>query len=91
VACFGARIVETLEVSVDLSQAKQVRRLAVAVQYFLKAFDDGYSFYPSMRELRSALEDMKPKPNPNPIPPSSNLVDLYEEKLRLRRKAFIDQ
>jgi hypothetical protein len=79
--------VETFEVSVDLSQAKQVRRLACAVQYFFRAFDDGYSFYPALREMRAALEDMKPKPTPTP--PAPNVVDLHEEKLRLRRKVFV--
>lgn len=76
--------VEALEISVDLAQAKQVRRLAVAVALYFRAFDGGYSYCAAQQEMRAALEDMKAKPYPAP---DGNVIDM-SEGLRLRRKAF---
>ncbi len=75
-----------LEISINLCDARQVTRLAIAARYLFKAIDGNYNSLPALNELRLALADLTP--DPPPATGTGNIVDLTEEKLRLRRKVF---
>lgn len=77
----------SLELNIRLSEVLPVRRLAVAVQFYLRAHDRGYSVDAAIKEMRSALAELTQREsNLDPDPdPASNVIDMESARERLQK------